>query len=92
MKDRAWFEQQLGEIRRAKDQARANLHACEGAEQFCTRAINELLAEAMPASAPTSTTAHSEFPASFTTTTADSSSITTANIGGSFVTPISILG
>jgi hypothetical protein len=39
--DRAWVEAQLVEIRKSKDQLRANLNATEGAEQLCQKMLAE---------------------------------------------------
>ncbi len=72
MKDRAWFEARLAAARAQRTQLLANAHACDGVEQLCTQAINELLTdEARESESTTSATAQSVFPKSFTTTTAD---------------------
>lgn len=41
MRDKAWFEQKLKDIRAGLIQARANLSATEGAEQLCVQILAE---------------------------------------------------
>lgn len=43
MKDRAWFELKLEEIRQHQKKVLADYNACAGAAQFCEQAIQELL-------------------------------------------------
>ncbi len=45
MKDRAWFEAKLADVRKTREQQVANVHACDGVIAFCSQAITDLLNE-----------------------------------------------
>ncbi len=48
MKDRAWFEEQLANARKWREQCIANVHAADGMIELCNRAITSELQDEQP--------------------------------------------